>query len=119
RIYSNLKKFILYVLSCNLGEILVMLLAPAFGLAIPLLPIHILWINLITDGLPGVALSAEPATGDIMQQPPRPVNESFFSDAMLYRVFVSGFLMGAGAIGLQYIASKEGYTTEQQQAMVF
>lgn len=119
RIYSNLKRFILYVLSCNLGEIIVVLLSPAFGLPIPLLPIHILWINLITDGLPGVALSAEPATDDIMQKPPRPVNESFFSGGMLYRILVSGFVMGAGAIGLQYFANTEGYTTEQQQAMVF
>lgn len=119
RIYSNLKRFILYVLSCNLGEILVVLFTPFFGLPIPLLPIHILWINLITDGLPGVALSAEPAAGDIMHQPPRPVNESFFSGGMLYRILTSGFVMGAGAIGLQYIASRMGYTTAQQQAMVF
>ncbi len=119
RIYSNLKRFILYVLSCNLGEILVVLFAPVFGLPIPLLPIHILWINLITDGLPGVALAAEPAAADIMEQPPRPVNESFFSGGMLFRILISGLIMAAGAIGLQYIAGRQGFTIGQQQAMVF
>lgn len=119
RIYSNLKKFILYVLSCNLGEILVVLFAPIFGLDIPLLPIHILWINLATDGLPGVALSGEPATSDIMEQPPHPVSENFLSGGMLYRIVISGFIMGAGAISLQYIASRHGYSVQEQQAMVF
>src|SRR5690606_30728512 len=65
RIYENIKKFILYILSCNIAEILTIVFAPVCGLATPLLPIHILWINLVTDGLPGIALASEPAEGGI------------------------------------------------------
>jgi Ca2+-transporting ATPase len=77
RIYENIRKFILYVLSCNLGEILTVVLAPLLGFAIPLLPTQILWINLVTDGLPGLALVAEPAEKDIMKRPPRPPKEIY------------------------------------------
>src|SRR5690349_691297 len=70
RIYENVKKFILYALSSNLGEVLTILFAPIFGLPIPLLPIHILWINLVTDGLPGIALVGEHAEKNIMNRPP-------------------------------------------------
>ena len=72
RIYENIRKFILYVLSCNLSEILTLFFAPVLGFAIPLLPIHILWINLVTDVLPGIALVTEPVEEGIMNRPPRP-----------------------------------------------
>ena len=77
RIYENIRKFILYVLSCNLSEILTIFFAPILGFAIPFLPIHILWINLVTDGLPGLALVAEPAEKDIMNRPPGPKENLF------------------------------------------
>lgn len=74
-IYENIKKFIYYLLSCNVGEILVMFLSSLFGMPIPLLPIHLLWINLITDGLPALALGVDPVDPDIMKRQPRKPNE--------------------------------------------
>ncbi len=70
-IYDNIRKFIRYLLSCNLGEVLTMFLASAFNLAIPLLPIQILMVNLATDGLPAIALGVDPPEGDIMAEKPR------------------------------------------------
>jgi Ca2+-transporting ATPase len=78
RIFDNIRKFVRYAVTCNSAEIWTIFLAPFLGLPIPLLPIHILWINLVTDGLPGLALAAEPAERDIMQRPPRPPTESIF-----------------------------------------
>ena len=74
-IYDNIRKFVHYLLSCNAGEILVMFVASLFGLPVPLLPIHILWVNLVTDGFPALALGMDPVTPDIMHRPPRPVRE--------------------------------------------
>jgi len=74
-IYDNIKKFIHYLLSCNTGEILVMFVSSLIGLPVPLLPMHILWVNLVTDGLPALALGVDPVDPQIMKRPPRPVNE--------------------------------------------
>ena len=119
RMYDNIGKFILYVLSCNLAEILTILLAPVLGLGIPLLPIHILWINLITDGLPGLALTAEPAEKNIMKRPPRPPKENLFAGGMIPQVVFTGFLLAAGALFIQSWAAGEGYSERSQQTMVF
>jgi Ca2+-transporting ATPase len=107
RIFDNIRKFISYVLTCNAAEIWTIFLAPFFGLPIPLLPIQILWINLITDGLPGLALAAEPAEAGVMQRPPRPAGESIFANGMWQHILWVGLAMGAislltetGAIGL-------------------
>jgi P-type Ca2+ transporter type 2C len=78
-IYDNIKKFIHYLLSCNAGEILVMFVASLIGLPIPLLPIHILWVNLVTDGLPALALGMDPIDRDVMKKPPRLLNESIIT----------------------------------------
>ncbi len=75
-IYDNIKKFVHYLLSCNAGEILVMFVSSLIGLPVPLLPIHILWVNLVTDGLPALALGVDPVDANIMKRPPRPTNES-------------------------------------------
>ena len=72
RIYDNIRKFIRYVMAGNIGEIVAILAAPFFGMPIPLLPIQILWVNLVTDGLPGLALAVEPEERAIMRRPPRP-----------------------------------------------
>ena len=95
RIYDNLRKFVKYTLTSGVGELLPLMLAPFLGLPAPLLPIHILWINLVTDGLPGLALAAEPAEAGIMERPPRQPGESFFGRGLWQHVLWVGVLMGS------------------------
>jgi P-type Ca2+ transporter type 2C len=94
-IYDNIRKFVKYIMTCNSAEIWTMFLAPLLGLPIPLLPIHILWINLVTDGLPGLALGSEKAEADIMSRPPRKTNESLFADGIGFHIAWVGLLMAA------------------------
>jgi Ca2+-transporting ATPase len=89
-IYDNIRKSVYYLLSCNISEILLMLLATLFGLPLPLLPVQILWINLVTDGLPALALAVDPTDTDLMQRPPRPPQEPFLTRVRLLRLFVQG-----------------------------
>jgi Ca2+-transporting ATPase len=89
-IYDNIKKFVHYLLSCNTGEILVMLVAALVGLPIPLLPIHILWINLVTDGLPALALGMEPIDKSIMSRSPRNPEVSIISKKMAILILIQG-----------------------------
>lgn len=119
RIYANIKKFIFYVLSCNLAEILVILFAPVLGFAIPLLPIHILWINLVTDGLPGLALVAEPAEKDIMNRPPRPPKENLFAGGLITRIVLTGVVLTLAALFIQGWCVQEGYDVRTQQTAIF
>jgi Ca2+-transporting ATPase len=98
RIFDNIRKFIKYTMSSNSGEIWTLFLAPFLGLPIPLLPIHILWINLVTDGLPGLALTAEPAEPGIMQRPPRPPDESIFAHGMWQHIVWVGLFIGGISI---------------------
>ncbi len=101
KIYDNIRKFIKYLLTTNSGEIWTLFLAPLIGLPIPLLPIHILWINLVTDGLPALALSLEPAEGDVMNRPPRHPKESLFARGLGFHALWVGFLMALIALGTQ------------------
>ncbi len=101
RIYDNIRKFIKYTMTSNAGEIWSIFLAPLLGLPIPLLPIHILWINLVTDGLPGLALAAEPAEKGIMQRPPRHPKESIFAQGLSTHIIWVGLSMGLVTIGTQ------------------
>jgi Ca2+-transporting ATPase len=117
RIYDNIRKFIKYVMTCNLAEILTIFLAPFLGLPIPLLPIHILWINLVTDGLPGLMLVKEPAEPDIMQRPPRVPEESIFAHGMWQHIVWVGVLMGSVALLTQAWAMHDG--SAHWQSMVF
>lgn len=89
-IYDNIRKFIRYLLGCNIGEVLVMFLASLVGMPLPLLPIQILWVNLVTDGLPAMALGLEPPEPGIMRRPPRPPGEGVFSRGLGFRVFTRG-----------------------------
>ena len=101
RIYDNIRKFIKYIMTCNGAEIWTIFLAPVFGLPIPLLPIHLLWINLVTDGLPGLALASEKAERNIMKRPPRHKDESLFSGGTEVHIIWVGILMAAIALGIQ------------------
>ena len=101
RIFDNIRKFIRYALTGNSGEIWVLFLAPLLGLPIPLMPIHILWVNLVTDGLPGLALAAEPAERGVMQRPPRPPGESVFAHGLWQHALWVGLLIGGLCLGVQ------------------
>lgn len=117
RIYDNIRKFVKYIMTCNSAEIWTIFLAPVIGLPIPLLPIHILWINLVTDGLPGIALASEKAEHDIMKRPPRKPSESLFAEGIAYHILWVGLLMAGITLGTQTWAIKEGL--DHWQTMVF
>jgi len=97
------------VLSCNLSEILTIFIAPLLGFAMPLLPIHILWINLVTDGLPGLALVAEPAEKNVMRRPPSPPKESLFAGGLALKILFTGGIITIGALAVQCWAVQQGY----------
>ena len=107
RIYDNIRKFIRYMMPANAGEIAVMLAAPLFGLPIPLTPLQILWINLVTDGLPGLALSQEPAERNVMKRPPRAPNESLFDRRMVVDILWVGILIGVMSLLSGYLTFKQ------------
>jgi Ca2+-transporting ATPase len=117
RIYDNILKFIKYIMTSNSGEIWTIFLAPFFGLPIPLFAIQILWVNLITDGLPGLALAAEKAEPYIMNRPPRPPSEGIFSGGMAVHILWVGFLMGLSCLAIQWFSMKTG--NPNWQTMVF
>jgi Ca2+-transporting ATPase len=117
KIYDNVRKFIKYLLSTNSGEVWTLFLAPMVGLPIPLLPIHILWINLMTDGLPALALSVEPAEGDVMKRPPRHPKESIFAHGLGFFALWVGLLMAGLVLSVQAWAIKTGHS--HWQTMVF
>ncbi|HHY38412.1 MAG TPA: cation-translocating P-type ATPase [Clostridia bacterium] len=99
-IYDNVRRFIRYLLACNVGEILVMFLSTLAGLPLPLLPVQILWVNLVTDGLPALALGVEPPDEGVMLRPPRPRGESLFADGIGWRILERGSLIGVSTLGV-------------------
>lgn len=117
RIYDNIRKFVRYAMTGNSGEVWTIFLAPMLMLPIPLLPIHILWVNLVTDGLPGLALAAEPAERGVMQRPPRAPMESLFANGMWQHILGVGLLIGALCLGVQAWAIHTGHA--HWQTMVF
>jgi len=108
RIYDNILKFIKYMMTTNSGELWTLLLGPIIGLPVALLPIHILWINLVSDGLPAIALSYEKAEKDIMNRPPRPPQQSVFANGRGLHMIWVGILMAGIALGLQGWAINHG-----------
>lgn len=117
RIYDNIRRFVKYIMTCNGAELMIIFLAPFFGLPIPLLPIHILWINLVTDGLPGLALSAEKAEGNVMRRPPRRSGESLFAGGTGRHIIWVGAFMATLTLALQDWSMDSGKT--YWQTMVF
>ncbi|MDD2919490.1 cation-translocating P-type ATPase [Rhodoferax sp.] len=117
RIFDNIRKFVRYAMTGNSGEIWTLFLAPLVFLPIPLLPIHILWVNLVTDGLPGLALAAEPAERGVMQRPPRAHTESLFANGMWQHILGIGLLIAGLCLGVQAWALATGHA--HWQTMVF
>jgi len=99
-IYDNIRKFIKYLLTCNSSEILVMVIGPFLGMPLPLLPLQILWMNLVTDGLPALALGVEPGEDDVMDRPPRSATETIFGGGTTVFIGVFGLLMSLIALGV-------------------
>lgn len=117
RIFDNILKFIKYIMTGNSGEIWTLFLAPFFGLPIPLQAIHILWINLITDGLPGLALASEKEEPDVMRRPPRHPQRNIFAGEMAWHILLVGLLMAGVTVGMQAYAIH--YSGSHWQTMAF
>jgi Ca2+-transporting ATPase len=117
RIFDNIRKFVRFVMTGNSGEVGTLFLAPFLGLPIPLLPVHILWVNLVTDGLPGLALAVEPEEPGIMQRPPRPPQESLFAQGIWQHILWVGLLITALCLITQAWAIRAG--NAHWQTMVF
>ncbi len=117
-IYDNIVKFVKYILSSNAGELFVMFFGPFLGMPLPLLPLQILWINLVTDGIPGLALATEQKEPGIMKRPPFKSKESIFARGVGFRIIWIGVLMGLISLGVGYM-----YWLEDQdgvwQTMIF
>ena len=116
RIYDNIRRFVRYVLTTNSGEIWVMFLATMLGLPIPLLPVQILWVNLVTDGLPAIALGLEPAERTTMRRPPRRPSESIFAGGLWQHAVWVGLLMAVVCLAVLVWARSMGWPW---QTMVF
>lgn len=93
-IYGNIRKFIRYLLSCNIGEVATMFFGMLIGMPVPLLPMQILMVNLVTDGLPAIALGLDPAEEDTMKRPPRKAEAGIFSDGLIFTILTRGILIG-------------------------
>lgn len=111
-IYGNIRKFIRYLLSCNLGEVLTMFLASLFYLEVPLKAIQILFVNLATDGLPAIALGVDPPEKDIMYEKPRPKDESVFARGLTEKIAIRGSLIGICTLLAFIVSLRYNYSLE-------
>lgn len=110
-IYNNIKKSVIFLLSCNLGEVITIFASILFFWPVPLMPTQILWINLITDTLPAIALGVDPGDSDIMKKKPRNPKESFFAKGAGLRAIIGGVLIGALTLLAFFFGLREhGYT---------
>ncbi|MEO0009486.1 MAG: cation-translocating P-type ATPase [candidate division WOR-3 bacterium] len=116
-IYDNIRKFIRYTFASNTGEIIVMLLAPLLGMPLPLTPLQILWVNLVTDGLPGLALGIEGPERDVMHRPPRPLQESLFAHGLAFNILWSGVLLGLISLFAGWVMWRNG--SESWRTVIF
>lgn len=111
RIYENIRQFIRFILGGNSAEILTMLVGPFMGMPLPLLPIHILWVNLMSDGIPGIAITANPAEKEVLEQKPRPLSEGVLSGSMPWRIAWLGVLIAS----LTLLAAGFGFSRTEEQ----
>jgi Ca2+-transporting ATPase len=111
-IYANIRKFVRYLLSCNIGEVLTMFIGILMGFPIVLLPVQILLVNLVTDGLPALALSLEPPENETMRKAPRKANESFFSNGLLFNIVFRGIMIGLCTLGCFTTVLRLGFSLE-------
>ncbi len=119
-IYDNIKKFIHYLLSCNTGEVLVMFISSLVGWPMPLLPIQILWVNLITDGLPALALGVDPTDPNIMKRPPRPSGQSVVTKQMALLMLVQGgFIALCSLTAFVFVLFAEGEDLSRARTAAF
>ena len=107
-VYDNIRRFIKYLLACNTSEIAVMLFGPLLGMPLPLQALQILWMNLVTDGLPALALGVEPAEADVMARPPQAATESIFGRGMIPFLVVLGVAMSLISLGVGVVAFRDG-----------
>lgn len=105
-IYNNIRKTLKYLLAGNFGEILLMSICVVIGLPMPLLPIHLLWINLVTDGLPALCLATDPIDSDVMTQKPRSRNERITDGGFFFTMFLTGILTAGVSFGVYYYGLK-------------
>ncbi|MBP0019037.1 MAG: cation-translocating P-type ATPase [Cyanobacteria bacterium SBLK] len=122
-VYTNIRRFIKYILGSNVGEVITIASAPILGLSgVPLTPLQILWMNLVTDGLPALALAVEPASPDVMKQPPHNPNESIFARGLGSYIVRIGIIFSIFSITLMLIAYHESLATDNPESwktMVF
>ena len=118
-IYDNIRKFMRYLLSCNMGEVLTTLFAMLIGMPVPLLPMQILLINLVTDGLPAIALGLEPGDAEIMRKAPRDPNESIFSGGLMLTIIVRGLLIAFTTLTVFTITWKMTYSLSVARTSIF
>ncbi len=116
-IYGNIRKTVHFLLSCNIGEILVVFLSFLLRAPAPLLAIQLLWVNLVTDSLPALALGADPIEGDVMDRKPHPGNEGIFSGGMGFSVAVEGCLVGAISL-LAYTVGRVFFDTDPMEPLI-
>jgi Ca2+-transporting ATPase len=108
-VYTNIRRFIKYILGSNIGEVITIAVAPFIGLTVPLIPLQILWMNLVTDGLPALALAVEPAEPNVMKRPPFDPRESIFARGMGSYMIRVGIILAVITICL--MVWSESYTT--------
>lgn len=118
-VYANIRRFIKYILGSNIGEVITIAAAPLLGIAVPLVPLQILWMNLVTDGLPALALAVEPGEPDVMRRPPIDTRESIFARGLGSYMIRIGIIFGLVTTLLMWFSSNHYTEDEHWKTMVF